>query len=73
MRRYSGAGNFGSGDMKIRKGAEEMTYSYMHLRDANYYAGAVLVDGAVKEIRASSWGEFVNKMAQHGVELGEKK
>ena len=50
-----------------------MTYSYMHIRDANYYAGAVLVDGAVKEIRASSWGEFVNKMTQHGVELGEKK
>ena len=50
-----------------------MTYGYMHIRDANYYAGAVLVNGAVKEIRTTSWQELVQKMAEFGVKMGEKE
>jgi hypothetical protein len=57
-----------------RPGRQGMTYySYMHIRDANYYAGAVLVNGAVKEIRTTSWQELVQKMAEFGVQMGEKE
>jgi hypothetical protein len=54
-------------------GRKGMTYSYMHIRDANYYAGAVLVNGAVKEIRTTSWQDLVQKMAEFGVQMGEKE
>ena len=49
-----------------------MTYSYMHIGEANYYVGAVVIDGSVKEIRTTSWQELVQKMAEFGVQMGEK-
>ena len=50
-----------------------MTYSYMHIREANYYVGAVFIDSAVNEIRAASWQELVKKMAACGVQMEGKE